>query len=170
MAYWICGIYMGHYGFFKQISKSDFLSVSWTAYSYTHYPALQFINKELPDNSKILIAGDARSFYIKKKFIASSAFDVSPLAEYAKSSKNATEMYIKMRKNEITHILLNVAEAQRLEKGYGIFDWDSRSSELLKEFFEKYTLDIFVKKEKIENNGRVFINRISVLELTDKSK
>ncbi|MEA3307536.1 MAG: hypothetical protein U9Q34_07105, partial [Elusimicrobiota bacterium] len=154
--------------FLGQISKDDFLSKSRTAYSYPSYRALDFINKELADDSKTLIVGDGRSFYIKKNFIASSVFDLSPIAQYAKSSKNGKEMFAKMKKDKITHILLNVAEAQRLEKTYAIFNWDNKSSAVLREFLEKYTKAIFIKEEKIKNQGRVFINRLVVFKLTDK--
>jgi 4-amino-4-deoxy-L-arabinose transferase-like glycosyltransferase len=154
--------------FFGQMSKDDFLSSSWTSYSYTSYPALNFINKELPADSKILITGDARSFYIKRDFIASSVFDLSPISEYAKHSESAKEMLAKIKRDKITHILLNVSEAKRLEKNYAIFNWNNRSSSILKNFLEQYTKTVFVKEEKIKNQDRVFFNRLLVFKLLDK--
>ena len=155
-----------------QVSKEDFLSKTATKaqYPYTHYSALQFVNKELPADSKTLIIGDGRSFYIKKNFVVSSVFDLSPIVEYAKHSKNGKEMYENMRKDDISHLILNLAEAIRLARGYKIFGWDDKSLTVFNDFWNNHVKEIFLKEETIHEQGRVLKNRVMVYELIKESK
>ncbi|MCG2725935.1 MAG: glycosyltransferase family 39 protein [Elusimicrobia bacterium] len=153
-----------------QISKEDFLSSTRSQYPYTHYPALQFINKELTEDSKTLIIGDGRSFYIKKKFEISSVFDLSPIVEYAKHSQNGKEMYERMRKDDISHLLLNLAEAVKLGKDYKIFDWNDKSLAVFNDFWNNHVKEIFLKEETIPNRGMTLKNRVMVYELINSYK
>ena len=137
---------------------------------------MKFINEELPADSKTLIVGDGRSFYIKKKFVVSSVFDLSPIAEYAKCSKNGGEMHGKMKKDKITHILLNAGEARRLDRSYNIFTWDDKSLAVFNDFWNNHIKEVFEKKEVFlteeisSNRGIISKSRITVYKVIDSAK
>ncbi|MBI4800916.1 MAG: glycosyltransferase family 39 protein [Elusimicrobia bacterium] len=145
-----------------QVSKEEYLSRTQPGYPYSHYSALQFINEKTDPGSKVLIAGDSRSFYLKKDFVVSSVFDKTPLVEYAAASKTGEEMYARMKADGITHLLLNVAEAVKLGKGYGMFYFDDRSLAVFNEFWAAHAKEVYFNDET--QGGRI-LNMTAVYEL-----
>jgi len=143
-------------------SKKDFLSTTHSSYPYGYYAAMEFINKNLPKNAKVLFIGEGRSFYIDRIPVVSSAHDLTPIVEFAKSSNSADELYLKIKQEGITHIFFNMGEAIRLGKSYKMFQWDEKSLAVYNEFWKKYVKEIFNKDEMINGN---FANRVSVYEI-----
>ncbi|MBN1383895.1 MAG: glycosyltransferase family 39 protein [Elusimicrobia bacterium] len=143
-------------------SKEDFLATTHSSYPYGYYAGVEFINKNLPKDSKILFIGDGRSFYIERVPVVSSAQDMTPLVEYAKASKNADELYLKMKRKGITHIFFNLGEARRLGGNYKMFQWDKKSLSVYNKFWEKYVRQVFSKDEMMQGQ---FVNRIAVYEI-----
>lgn len=143
-------------------SKKDFLSTTHSSYPYGYYAAMEFINKNLPDKAKVLFIGEGRSFYVDRMPVVSSAHDLTPIVEFAKSSKSADELQLKIKQEGITHIFLNMGEAIRLGKSYKMFQWDDKSLDIYNEFWKKYVKEIFNKDEIINGN---FANRVAVYEI-----
>lgn len=143
-------------------SKEDFLSFTHSSYPYGYYAAIDFINKNLPKDSKVLFIGDGRSFYIERVPVVSSAQDMTPVVEFAKSSKDGYDLYLKIKKEGITHIFFNLGEAIRLGKSYRMFQWDEKSLGVYNDFWKKYVKEVFNKDEVINGN---FANRVAVYEI-----
>ncbi|MBU2573118.1 MAG: phospholipid carrier-dependent glycosyltransferase [Elusimicrobia bacterium] len=167
----LCGVYWSALVFYTQgrykpvlgqVSKKEYLSRTQPGYPYSHYAAMQFINDKPGAAGKTLIVGDGRSFYMKKDFIVSSVFDKTPLVEYAAASNTGEEMYERMKADGITHLLLNVAEAIKLGKGYRMFYFDDRSLAVFNAFWAAHAREVFFDEEV--QNGQVF-NRTAVYEL-----
>ncbi|MBI5572938.1 MAG: glycosyltransferase family 39 protein [Elusimicrobia bacterium] len=148
-------------------SKKDFLSTTHSSYPYGYYAATEFINKNLPKDAKVLFIGEGRSFYIDRMPIVSSAHDLTPIVEFAKSSKSADELYLKIKQEGITHIFFNMGEAIRLGKSYKMFQWDEKSLDVYNEFWKKYVKEIFNKDEVINGN---FANRVAVYEILSEKE
>jgi len=100
-------------------TKDDYLT---NRLKYSPYPVFEYINKNLSDKDKIFFVGEQRSFYCKKKYIASNVFAPNPLIDWANNSKNYLELINKMKSYGITHVIYNKNEGQRL-LGYGIFNF-----------------------------------------------
>jgi len=145
-----------------QVSKEDYLGRTEPTYPFSHYNAIRFINEKLPAGAKTLIVGDGRSFYMKKDFVVSSVFDKTPAVEYAAASKDGDEMYARMKADGLTHLLLNVAEAVKLGKGYRMFYFDDRSLAVFNRFWADHVKEVFSDSET--QGGQVF-NRTAVYEL-----
>ncbi|MFH1541152.1 MAG: hypothetical protein ABID79_04800 [Elusimicrobiota bacterium] len=163
--YWASWIYYIQGGWQVVVgkqSKKDFLSTTHSSYPYGYYAAMEFINKNLPKNAKVLFIGEGRSFYIDRVPVVSSAHDLTPIVEFAKSSNSADELYLKIKQEGITHIFFNIGEAIRLGKSYRIFQWDKKSLDVYNEFWKKYIKEIFNKDEMINGN---FANRVVVYEI-----
>ena len=148
-------------------SKKDFLSTTHSSYPYGYYAAMEFINKNLPGDSKVLFIGDGRSFYIERIPVVSSAQDMTPLVEWAKSSKTGDELYEKLKDEQITHIFFNMGEAIRLGASYRMFPWNEKSLNVYNEFWKKYVKEIFTKDEMINGN---FANRVAVYEILSEKE
>lgn len=140
----------------------EYLSRTQTAYAYSHYTAIEFINDKLPPQAKTLIVGDARSYYFRKDFIVSSVFDKTPAVEWAAASRDGDELYARMKSEGITHLLLNTSEAIRLGRSYGIFYWDERSRRVFNDFWNRHLQEVFTHDEAPD--GRL-LNRVAVYEL-----
>lgn len=146
-------------------SKEEFLGTTHSSYPYGYYAGVEFINKNLPQNAKVLFIGDGRSFYIERVPVVSSAQDMTPLVEYAKASKNGDELCLKMKKEGITHIFFNLGEARRLGGSYKMFQWDKKSLSVYNEFWNKYVKQVFSKDEMMRGQ---FVNRVAVYEILNE--
>jgi len=148
-------------------SKEVFLSTTHSSYPYGYYAAMEFINKNLPKDAKVLFIGEGRSFYVDRMPVVSSAHDLTPIVEFAKSSNSADELYLKIKQKGITHIFFNLGEAIRLGKSYRMFQWDEKALSVYNEFWKKYVKEIFNKDEMINGN---FANRVAVYEILSEKE
>ncbi|MFH0947665.1 MAG: glycosyltransferase family 39 protein [Elusimicrobiota bacterium] len=137
---WICYNRGGWKVVFGKESKESYLS-STPACGY--YTAAEFVNKNLPQNAKILFIGDGRSFYFERTPVVSSAHDLTPIVEWSKKSASGKELYQQIQSEGITHIYFNLREAIRLSESYGMFQWDKKSIAVFNDFWEKYVKEIF---------------------------
>ncbi len=108
-----------------------------------YYPAVKYVNTQLPEGSKVLFVGESRGYYCKKGYIASSVFDKTPIVEWANMSDTPEELRKIFYKNQITHILFNKSEAKRLGDGFGVFYWTDKGGKIFREFQDKYLKEIF---------------------------
>jgi hypothetical protein len=81
---------------------------------------------------------------MKRKFESSSVFDRNPLIDITMTSKNGEEIYEKIKKMGYTHILANIAEIIRINKGYKIFYWSDKD---LKKFDDFYNNHLEIEKD-----------------------
>ncbi|MEW6556906.1 MAG: phospholipid carrier-dependent glycosyltransferase [Elusimicrobiota bacterium] len=163
--YWSARIYYIQGGWkvvFGKQTKQEFLSTTHSSYPYGYYAAIEFINKNLLKDAKVMFIGEGRSFYIERIPVVSTAQDTTPIVKWAKSSKSADELYLKIKQECITHIFFNLGEAIRLGKSYRMFQWDEKSLSVYNKFWKKYVKEIFYKDETIQGN---FLNRVAVYEI-----
>lgn len=133
------------------VKKDDYLSISHPRYPNPSYNLINYINENLDEKSKVLFVAEPKSYYMTKKFEASSVFDTNPLIDIVMDSSNSTDIYKKLRDMGFTHILINIAEVIRINKDYNLFYW--KENDLLKfnDFFEKH-LQVEKEYERIINN------------------
>jgi 4-amino-4-deoxy-L-arabinose transferase-like glycosyltransferase len=144
------------------VSKDDYLSHTHPSFPYSSYAALKFINEKLPSDAKVLMIGDERSFYLKKKFIVSSVYDKTAIVEYASASKDGDEMFARLRADGVTHLLLNVVEAIRIGKDYKVFYFTPSSQAVFNDLWSRHVKETYYNDET--DQGR-FVNRVGVYEL-----
>ncbi|MFC2155442.1 hypothetical protein ACFLRB_02995 [Acidobacteriota bacterium] len=82
------------------------------------YPAFQFLNRHSPRNSKILLVGETRNYYLKRPYSLASAIDYSILKPYAEKANNFTDWLIRLRADGFDYILVNFPEFYRLTGNY----------------------------------------------------
>ncbi|MBI4656087.1 MAG: glycosyltransferase family 39 protein [Elusimicrobia bacterium] len=150
-----------------QIPKHEYLSKTKSSYPYSHYAGIKFINENLPPDAKVMIIGDGRTYYMERKFVASTVFDLTPMVEYSKKSGDAEGLYRKLKSEGITHILLNAGEALRLQEQYNIFYFDEKSFAVFNEFWDRRVSEAFSFDETQAGH---FINRIVVYLISPEAK
>ncbi|MEW6040187.1 MAG: hypothetical protein AB1633_01560, partial [Elusimicrobiota bacterium] len=122
--------------------KKTYLSTQRPTYPCPYYPVINWANKNLPENAVILSFGETRGYYSKKRILTSSAGDTNPIIEWCRQSGNVDELYAKIKKKGVTHILINLPEAKRLA-GYDILSFESNELKIFIGFWNKYVKEIY---------------------------
>ena len=88
--------------------RTDFAEV-WETFEH--------VRAELPESAKLLLVGEARTFYCPRPFWGSTVFDDAPLVEVLRQNSVSLSLDC-MRAHGITHILFNWPETRRLAETY----------------------------------------------------
>lgn len=147
------------------VPAEEYLAHSQPTYPYSCYSGLKFVNENTGPDSKVLLVGDEKSFYLKKDFLVSSVYDKTAIVEYSLAARDGADLYARLRADGVTHLLLNTADAIRLGRAYRMFYWDEKARGVFYEFWGRHLRGVFAFDEA--QGGRVF-NRIEVYELVDK--
>lgn len=128
-----------------QVVPADFLKIPRNLYpapSYGAYEALGRIG--LPQGERALIVGETRTFYCPVPFLGGSAYDPSPILEWAEKSKDAEELVAHIDERNVRVIVVNRAEFFRVAQAG---KHDLRIENLLvsmsNRYFKKYYEDAF---------------------------
>jgi len=128
-------------GQFKYVSPLGYLrgEVSRDQYIERYrpeYPVMQYINKKLPANAKILfVFMGNRGYYCDRCYIFDMVQNKSLLAGCLRSTGNSRLMARELKGKGITHILMNTAIFSRWTRK----TFDAQEMKILKELFKLYT-------------------------------
>lgn len=86
--------------------------------NFPTYAAYDLVNTEAPPGSRILVAGEARTYYLKRPYMAASALDYSILKKYIGKSANPRQFTQMIKEDGYDYLLFNIDEFMRLQKGY----------------------------------------------------
>lgn len=95
------------------VDRATFLSTQGPLYPVPSYAAMDWVNRNTPEDSRILVVGDARGFHLERPFIASSAYNRSPLVLWAEAADTPAALAAELERRGITHVLFNPSEAKR---------------------------------------------------------
>jgi hypothetical protein len=119
------------------ISEHDYLTEAHPTYPMPDYEALDWINENLPAGSKVMIAGDSRSYYSRIPVVPASVFDPQPIVLAAGAATDGPDLARLLREQGVTHLFLNFGEAVRTEPRRP-FTWDARSWDVFDDFWHRY--------------------------------
>jgi hypothetical protein len=80
----------------------------------TYYPAIEYINRELPADAVVYFLAESRSFGIERKLVLEDPIIKPLIVEIAEISRSSEDMIVRLRSHGITHILFNRREAERI--------------------------------------------------------
>jgi hypothetical protein len=86
--------------------------------NFPTYAAYDLVNTETPPDSRILVAGEARTYYLKRPYMAASALDYSILKKYIRKSTTPVQFTRVIKEDGYDYLLFNIEEFMRLQKGY----------------------------------------------------
>jgi hypothetical protein len=125
------------------ISGRDSMTQYLSKIFYLH-PAIDFINIYLPQDSKVLFIGEARTFYCEKNFLVNTPLDKNIIVEIANKSKTPKDILNALKEMDVTHLLYNATEVKRITQSYQSFNWlTTKAQENYIDFMEKYVKIIF---------------------------
>ncbi len=104
-----------------------FVSGQWPG--TRHFGAIN----NLPVDKRVMLVGEARTFYIQKPCVYAVVFNRHPLSEMVGRYKKPTDVISRLQQDGITHILVHWMEMQRLQGTYG-FD-----PEIDRDLFDRLT-------------------------------
>lgn len=139
---------------FGREPDADYLARVTTGYPRPAYAAVHFANASLAPEAKVLLVGDARGFYLKRDYLASTIFDENPLITWLRSSRTPDEVAARFAAAGVTHMLLNKAEYSALianahsELALTEADWA-----LYRAFADKHLLRLFEHKDGAPGQG-----------------
>lgn len=91
-------------------TAADYLSAAHPSYARPAYAGIEFVNKALPKDARVLFLGEARSFYCERDRVSPTVFDGSVIAELLSGSRDGAEVAGRLRGRGFTHVLVNVNE------------------------------------------------------------
>lgn len=115
-----------------------------------YYGAASFINQHLPPESSLFVLGDQRGYYYERRVQISPVFNENPLVTWANESTSAMELKSRIRREGMTHIVVNGAEMQRLAT-YHSFNftpegerrWAELKNTLAKRIYQDRSCEVF---------------------------
>jgi hypothetical protein len=84
------------------------------------YAVFAYINKNTPPDARILLAGEARNYYLKRPYQLSTGLDYCILKKYLVPSGDARAFVAAMKKDGFSHLVVSFNELERLQKSYAI--------------------------------------------------
>jgi hypothetical protein len=105
----------------------------------SHYPAIEYINRELPADAMVYPVAEARSFRIERRLLLEDQINKPLVVEIAESTRSPAQMVERFRTLGVTHILVNQLEARRMAEinhrdDYLVTD-DPAARRRIREFF-----------------------------------
>lgn len=123
-------------------SEKDYLFTNRPTYPSPYYGAVDWANRNLSPESKLMFIGECRTFYAKTKVVTYSTSDFCPMILWMKGCKTPDEVYESFNKHGLTHILLNAPEAKRLS-AYDLLHFEPEELRLFTAFWNKYVKEVF---------------------------
>ncbi len=98
--------------------SGKFTPAEYREHFFPTYPAFAYLNARAPRGAKVLIAGEARNYYLHRPYQLSSALDYCLVNRYLASSRDAGEFVSSVRRDGYSFLLVNLHELRRLQRSY----------------------------------------------------
>jgi hypothetical protein len=111
----------------QMLWSRSFSPEEYKADFFPTYPLFAYINDRTPPSSRILVAGEARNFYLKRPYQVSSALDYGILKKYLLQARDAKEFVAAIQNDGFSYLAVNLFELQRLQKAYANYspaEWE----------------------------------------------
>jgi hypothetical protein len=134
--------------------EGDYLRSARAAYAVPPYSAIEFVNRSLPSTARILFLGEARGYYCRPDYVATTILDDYPLPYWLRRSRDASELRDFFVEGGVTHVLYNPSELVRWQSGASPFlPADPRSARIFEEFTRRYLRSVFLDSDAARGNG-----------------
>jgi hypothetical protein len=138
---------------------ASYLGSQHGTYPTPPYDAYAWINAHLPKDAKVLVIGDSRDYYLKRRAIPSSVYDPQPVLTYLEG-RTPAQAAEAMRRDGVTHLFFNFGEAYRT-RGYNLFPMSEATWKSLQEFWDRQ----LTLRWQAENPPQAEPKRLYVYEL-----
>lgn len=119
----------------------------------TYWPAIRFVNSELPRTAKLLLVAEARPYLLDRDLIVEDPFHRPLLAELAEAARRPDDMVAALRAQGVSHLLVNYQEGRRIAALNGREHYfevhDGLARQRLAEFLERCTAPAFAAPQVV---------------------
>lgn len=119
----------------RGMSKEKYLSHTRKTYLACYYRGAKWLGENSPEDARVLLVGGGRGHYVPRRFVASSQLDVDVLAHWTKNSRDAAELWGRIREAGVTHMMINMAWIWRRDPDAGV---TKEKLAVLEDFFRKH--------------------------------
>ena len=122
-----------------------------------YYRAVEFLNRHMPRDGRVLFLGEDRTFYMEKGFLASSFNDRNPLLDLLRTGPGFEEFLEKLQDWGVDHILFYPGGLERFERMSPVNTLEEREKELLEEYLHRFPIiyeDQLYRVYKIPRPGK----------------
>ncbi len=118
-----------------QVFSSDRIALgqetrhSFLSRNLEHFYAAEFVRAALPPDARVLFIGETRAYHFARAGIAPSAMDSHPLSRWVAEASSPEALAVRLAREGITHVVLNVREFHRLHKSYGYLAFRGQEAE-----------------------------------------
>lgn len=85
----------------------------------SHWPALKYIEQDVPEDAKLLFVGESRAFLVNRELIVDGPFEDPYILELAEAASSPFDLVAELQGLGVTHLLLNQHEAERIARMNG---------------------------------------------------
>ncbi|MBI5882669.1 MAG: glycosyltransferase family 39 protein [Elusimicrobia bacterium] len=126
-----------------RVSREEFILRPHETYALPYYPAAMFINRELPQDSRVLVLGESRTFYIERETVAASVFDHNPFWDAVRRSRTSADLRQDLAAMGVTHILVNAYQFLYRKSSAAVLPRDLAGSQAYRQFWQEYLEVLF---------------------------
>ncbi|MBI4248616.1 MAG: hypothetical protein HY611_03855 [Elusimicrobia bacterium] len=127
--------------FLGRQSFGDYLGESRIdGYPMPPFAGIDYINRAAPASAKVLIFGDARGFYLKRRHLMTTPGQPSFIEMWSNGAANPGALRAQFDRAGVTYVLVNQGEIDRLKTSFR-FTFQGKAN--LDGFWKKYTLKEF---------------------------
>ncbi len=114
------------------------------------YEMFQYINKKLPESSKLFFIWENRGFYCKREYISDLIYEASWIVPFISNANSSDKLFSKLKSMHITHILYNQLLGNVFRPSFSAPEQKEdfvRSMGILEEFLGKHSRLVYQNKE-----------------------
>jgi hypothetical protein len=93
-----------------KMSRFQYLTEQRVTYGLPYYAAMDWIDRNLPHDAKVLFLGESRAFYCERDFVAATIYDYNPFWVAAQKAQTAKALRQWLDDEGITHIFLSARQ------------------------------------------------------------
>lgn len=101
------GVYMGKKGY------GEYLTHYVVSYPSPPYPGIEYINEHAPKDSGVILHGEPRGFYLRRRYRTASDDNPSLLEIWADRSATPVELRSRLKAEGLDYVLINLSEMER---------------------------------------------------------
>jgi hypothetical protein len=115
------------------------------------HAAIDFINRELPAEAKVLFVGEIYGYYCRRDYLLGSKFDRSPIVDLIANSETLDDFLQRLRQQNFTHLLYSMHQLEKFADLPGTYlDWPhERARQIYREFMVDRLEMVFESPEAV---------------------
>jgi len=110
-----------------------------------YYETVEAAKEQVKEENRVLFVSGDESFYLGRRRICNSIYDLSTLGEMARLSSGPDDLRRMLKRRRVTHFMTHEARGEEYAP-YGIFDWGDRAKTVFLDMWAAYGKPVFVGK------------------------